>query len=1025
MARPTAYADPGVYIDEVPVPGGINAVAPPFVLGIVGRGLRTKRISNDPIQRGLVSNETLTLSNITGTVTSLSAPVSGVVTVTIPGNVLLPHHAGATITFAGSGTPANNGSFTIASVPTAGTLTIPNPSGASEGAVATFSIAYYSGVLANLADNRVANTSVRRGARTLTDALVSFTPAYVLGTAAGTFNLSTTNAFALELDNRRGITVQLLDGTDRIHASIVETSAITPITTGITNPSVPSLIAVYFEAGWAGGDVILNGTNAAGVVIGPETITASAGNVVNSALRYATITSIEHTIAAGSGTDAVHIGTADDVAISGQLCRVYSSLDAVGTGSAAATRAQVVYAINAALRNHSTYGSAYQNAALDWTTGILLRATSNVRVFSAVSSTADALVVLFGVAGADNRDARSRIRVNSLAYSASSTYTTDYVRVRSETDVLPQTSQGDAQQIIRVGAQSGSANFTEAVDYARVANTISWDFDVQASYTSTIGTATGNGVDMSGTVGTTALTDIAFGLDGLDVLTFRLRGLASPPLGYADPVAPAEALSSEMAANINAILAASSVYGPRYAATASTVTVAGLDYLVISPRVVLGRGSGIQFRAPTSVSVMSGALGLGATSLPYSVVGQGTRPVDGAFYWATYDITRPTSDYATQRRYFSADTARAALGPASSENPLQMAVELAFKNKANSVCISQVNDASTPGDPTRNEYLAALNATTRSDTVTDVVMLTTDLASQLDLKDHIENQSSGASKHYRRGWFGMNRNTPVGDSDTADSAVYRAVRTLAFAPDSSGRGRAILVMPPQLAGCTIDVTLEDASTERVEVDGTFLAVAWGALCTSLRSPADELANRTITGFNIDDVLETDVWLPGERGEMARNGVFVTTYDGGNLKNLDPVTTEKGGGQANAFSYVAGSKQKDNLRRKIATAMATNLQGVVPIDLLDFVTDIKLLIAEQLRNAVTNNECGAYRSRLSTDPPDRATGPVRDVDIRVDIRASQDPSDQTAYFFKYWFTLRYAALRFYGEFSADTSFFGAS
>lgn len=1007
MARPSAYADPGVYIDEVVVPGGVNPIAPPFVLGIVGTGLRTKRVTNDAIQRGLVSDEALTIQTVTGTVTSISSPASNLVTVTIPGDILLPQMRGATIRLAAPTNAPNAGSFQVYDVPTAGTLRIVNPSGVAEGAVATFEILFYTAVLTNRADNRVANTSVRLGARTLADSQVSFVPAYVLGTEAGPFDLSTNRAFAVEVDNRRGVTIEMLDGTARVHAAHAANGANT-FPGPITSPSVPSRIAVTFAASWDGGNVTINGTNAAGATIA-ETVTAATGVVVT-ASYFATVTSITKATT-GATTNTATIGTYDDVAITGQLCRTYTPLSPAGTAASAATRADVVLAANAALRNHSTYGSNYASTFYDWTTGILAVGTSNVRLLSAVAR--DALATVFGASGADNRDARSRIRLAATSYRSTGTYTADYVRVRSDVDTLPQTSQGDAQAVVRVGSVAGSATWTQDVDYARLSNTLSWAFATAPSFTTSIGTATGNGYDLS------TNTDVAFGLDGADVITFRLTGLASPPLGYANAVSAADTLAAEAALNINAILAASSAYGPRYASAASVVTVAGLDYLVITSPTT-GRAGAITFRAPSSLSAMSAVFGLAATALPRTVVGAGSRPADGALYFATYDIERPSADYNAQRRYFTVDRARADLGPASSENPVQMGVEIAFRQGVSSVVVVQVNDASTPGYPTRAEILAALNATTTNDTVTDVVVLSTDLATQLDLKDHVENQSTGRAKHYRRGWYGMPRSTAIGDSDTADTFLYRAVRTLAYAPDSSGRGRAVLVAPPQPSGVSYDVTLEDATTERVSLDSSYLALAWAARSCSFTSPAAELAQSTVVGFNVDDIAEAQLWLPEERALLASNGVFVTTYDGGNFKNLDPVTTEVGNGRKNAFSYVAGSKQKDNLRRKVGASMATNLVGVVPSDLNDFVTDVKLLIADVIRSAVANGECGQYVVPLAN-----GGFQVRDIDIRTDIFVQRDPNDPTTFYFKYWFNLRYAALRFFGEFTVDTPFASAA
>jgi hypothetical protein len=151
-------------------------------------------------------------------------------------------------------------------------------------------------------------------------------------------------------------------------------------------------------------------------------------------------------------------------------------------------------------------------------------------------------------------------------------------------------------------------------------------------------------------------------------------------------------------------------------------------------------------------------------------------------------------------------------------------------------------------------------------------------------------------KHYRRGWFGMARDTDVGDPDTPDTFVYRATRTLQPGNTSPGRGRLILVAP---GNATRTITLEDGREVDVEVDGSYIATAVGALYTSLASPSDVLINKLITGFRVDDD-SFGTYLKGERHTLAGNGVTVVTYDAGKLVLLDPLTTEAGGGKVVSF-----------------------------------------------------------------------------------------------------------------------------
>jgi hypothetical protein len=225
----------------------------------------------------------------------------------------------------------------------------------------------------------------------------------------------------------------------------------------------------------------------------------------------------------------------------------------------------------------------------------------------------------------------------------------------------------------------------------------------------------------------------------------------------------------------------------------------------------------------------------------------------------------------------------------------------------------------------------------------------------------------------------------------------------------------ILVAPPQLSGVSVDLTLEDGSLERVELDSTYLAVAVAAKRASFTSPAESLARKTVTGFNVDDMEPTELWKAAERHTMASQGVMVVTYDAGNFKILDPCTTEVGGGGASAFAYPSTSSQKDNVTRKIERALDANLVGVVPTDISDFIIDIKIFIADVLQGEIGSAAIGPFRN------PDDST---RRIDLTTDIEVSQDPNDPTKFFFKYFFYLRYPALRFFGEFSVDSPFAGA-
>jgi hypothetical protein len=681
------------------------------------------------------------------------------------------------------------------------------------------------------------------------------------------------------------------------------------------------------------------------------------------------------------------------------------------------TVAEIAAGINAVLNAATTqgYGADYASAARV-ASGIGLRITSpitgptsDVQIYPSIETdiNGDANSRLFT---ATTVKAASVLGVSRLQYSSTATYTADYVNIDSNSDTLNNTG---IQSIIKVGTFIGVGNFIENTDFTFASNAITWGGsgvapDEPARYPATA--VTGTVFDPS-TISNAANDTLRLSFDGRAAIDVDLVQAGSLIAGFNSTGFANDFTSvQEVAANINAVLANSSTYGIAYGAVATAVASGATGYIrLTSP--TEGTGSSITISQGSTNSATSIVFG---TASSITVTGTGARPTLGSIYFATYSMTRSTAtgvEYNVQKRFFTLDTLKADLGPTSSSNSLVLAAELAFANGAPSVVVVQVNDATSTGAPTRAEWQAALTATTQNDVITDLVLLTTDLSVQTDLKDHIERQSSPTEKHYRRGWFGMARSTAVGDKDTADTYVYRARRTLQVASDSPGRGRYILVAPPQLTGLSRDIVLEDGSTQTVNLDSTYLAVAIAAKKSSFTSPASSLARKTVTGFNLTDV--TNPWLPVERGLMASAGVMVLTYDAGIFKILDPVTTEAGGGGLTAFKYESTSSQKDNVSRKIDQALDANVIGVVPTNLADFLIDIKLIIASVLNGEIGSGAIAPFKN---------ADGTNRALNLTRDIEVQQDANDPTKFYFKYFFLLRYPALRLFGEFSVDRSFF---
>lgn len=947
------YYDPGVYIQQVLVPGALNIASVPFTVGIVGPGSRSKRVSNEVVLRGLVEDETLTVAGTS------------------------PHTA----------------------------------------------------TLANRALRTKATTTVYRNGTALPDSRFSFNAATITGLTAASVNLGAGNAFAFEMDGHTPATINFLESIPVATGGFVHPDQVplagpvvgTSFTGPFHMPSTTSAAAApaytiqaVTDGAWAGGNVTVTGVDAAGVVVTAVWLQASmvgAGTYDPDTLPATPMVEITGIAAAGGAGSAVEIyfACSGPMPVCAEGTHIYVGSTYVW---AAALHPLLAAAFNGALADASSDSLGYTAAAgygtcmttSVATTALVLTSpasaapatpnlnVSDVRVFAAFANNASVAIWH----GSGSLDARTIITVDPLSYVAGSAYTADYVATSDADDLIDEVSYSTITQVASIGFNAGGSDLQLGTDYQVTSpNSVDFTVDEAAVVVGLPAAAPASGA-------------IKVSLDGRPKVEVTLGGLVNPPPGYV----AAPATLANLATNINAVLGASVYYGPRYDGVAVATTVITLT----SP--TAGAESNIAFYEPTGTDETDTLFGI--SSYPTSVPGTGRKPTLGSEYFVSYDTPRPDTDYNVQKRFFTLDAAAVAIGPMSDDNPLMIATELAFLNGAPYVVTVQVDDASDPGSPVEAEWLDGLAAFETSDTATEIIALTTDLVVQLDLKNHIEAEASLVNKHYRRAWYGMPNNTSPGDRDTPNTFVYLATQSLegGITPTSPARGRMVVVAPPQLAGVTRYIRLADTGAYALvdfgasqnNMGSTCLAVAVAAKLTSFASPADTLVRKTITGFNISD--QTAWWSKGERAVMAQDGVTVVTFDAGNFILLDPKTTEAGGGGLVSFTQISASTQRDNITRKVDRALDASIVGLVPLDLADFIVDIRSIIVNVL-NGEVGKGIGFYKN---DDGSTRELSPTRDVQVE------QDPDNPTKFYFRYWFNIRYPALYLFGEYSVDAPFF---
>lgn len=744
-----------------------------------------------------------------------------------------------------------------------------------------------------------------------------------------------------------------------------------------------------------------------GVALDSSLVTFLPATVTGGTLTTVDFTTTNEIALALDGLGPVTIkitgGVGDTTTILNGL--ITQQLNSLSGGVTAVTPAQIVEGINKALNGASTlgYGPAYGAVASTASSKVTLTSPttgplSDVRLYQSYPSSADVTATIFGVSLP--YQAPTVVQVADSAYDATATYTADYVSTNTSVDEFQNTN---AQTVIKVGAFAGVTSFKLGQDYAIDGDNdgLDWSVATSATFTSSIAAATFD-------VSTNNTVVLAF--DGRAALTMKLNALASPPPGYANPAVASAATPAELANNVNAILANATQYGPAYRG-ACTVSGSGPNSKLVLTSPNKGLGSMVQLAAPTTLSATTALFGLSAGQLPFAVFGVGTSPIPGAIYFATYEYTRPSSDYNVVKRFFTPDSLYQDLGFPKAGNAVAIAAGIAFDNLAPSVLAVQVNDQTFPGSPQQPEFLTALNATNSSNATTEICVLSTALQTQIDTMNNVINESSPTEKNYRRGWFGMARNTTIGNRDTPGSFIAMAVRTLQVPGDSPGRGRLVLMAPSNVSR---QVTQEDGSVVSVDLDGSYLAVAAAARMTAFTSPADTLLRKNLAGFRIDNF---QTYLKQERALLASNGVTVATMDpaAGTITLLDPITTEAGGGKLASFQEISASTQKDAVTVAITQAVDANLVGVVPSDLASFIITVKGFIGGVIRGLIASGAIAPYKT---------SSGVTRDIDFSKDIQVFQDANDPTLFRFRYFFNLRYPAKRFFGEYSVDNPFFSA-
>lgn len=382
----------------------------------------------------------------------------------------------------------------------------------------------------------------------------------------------------------------------------------------------------------------------------------------------------------------------------------------------------------------------------------------------------------------------------------------------------------------------------------------------------------------------------------------------------------------------------------------------------------------------------------------------GLEPDPGNTYYITADRQRPDSMYNTPITCYNGIAMRKVLGPIATDNDLMIAGILALEDvTAPAAMFVQAKDADGDGVYSTVDYQTAMQATESTGRLTDVVPLAA-FAILADSLNSNEQMNDPFQRKDRALWVGTPIGTTIGDTDTPNSKIYLATRTMQLYGENEARGTRILIGNSYV---TKAIQMRDGSTVTVDKDGSFLAAVAAAQNAAFTDPGTMLLRRNVPGFSYIETYE-------EGDELRLGGasiLYASDVGSGVYRWNESVTVDKSSADNNEISAL---NQRMFVTRDLRETLDANLVAFVPDSLETGLSTIVGMIASKL---------GEYVARGIIAPFTDDAGNSRPIDPTTDIQAMRDATDKTLYYFRYWFNVRYGIKRMYGLFSVDRKFWG--
>jgi len=261
----------------------------------------------------------------------------------------------------------------------------------------------------------------------------------------------------------------------------------------------------------------------------------------------------------------------------------------------------------------------------------------------------------------------------------------------------------------------------------------------------------------------------------------------------------------------------------------------------------------------------------------------------------------------------------------------------------------------------------------------------------------------------RLAWIGAPIGTELGDTDTPDTLIFLAKRTLQVYGESPAHGAFICVGNTV---CEKTILLTEGTQATVTLDGSFIAGACSALVSSYASPAESILRKDQPGFDrigggtIDvQYEEKELKLLGAAGVSTLQEMGASVYQW-----VESITVDT---FAQDTQEISAMTQKQYVTRYIRRKMDVSITGMQAPSAQAGVAIVKGFLVELLRGLVSRGLVGPY-----TDD----SGQERDIDPQYDVEVFRDETDRTLFHYKYWTNLIYTIKRTFGLYSVDSRTF---